>query len=49
MVRTASEERDEVKRQKLRLRLARLRRKFARTQAKLGKLEHRAVARDEEE
>ncbi len=43
----ASEERDDVKRQKLRLRLARLRRKYARTQSKLGKLEHRDVARDE--
>ncbi len=45
----ASEEKDEVRRQRLRLRLAKLRRRYARTQANLGKLEHRATAWDEED
>lgn len=43
-----TDEREEVRRQRLRLKLAKLRAKHARTLAKLGKLEHRGSGRGKE-
>lgn len=43
-----TEERDEVRRQRLRLKLAKLRARHARTLAKLSKLEHRGKEESDE-